>query len=385
MVDGGAVELPWRFSDEEHQRRRRVLEELAAAADVGAVLLCGAQRSGPAIPWLTGWPVTAEAHALVVPGEAVELAVSYVNHLPNARRLARGAEVVAGGRGVPDRVAAELDRRGIRRLGVVGALPWTAAGRLGRELVDLTPAWIRARLVKSPEEVDALRVAGAVTDAAMADLVAAVAPGVTEHDLQAAVQASYLRVGAMHHVSFLAVTSPGAPDRCVPAQWPSARRVGAGDVVTVELSAAVFPDLAGQLLRTIVVGAEVPPIVEELHGVAERCFDAVAERIRPGTTAAELAEASGVVEDAGCTTVDDVVHGYGGGYLPPVLSTRSRQPPSPVPDLRLEAGMALVVQPNVVTPDRTFGVQTGEMLLVTPDGPERLHHHPRGVVRSGRT
>jgi Xaa-Pro dipeptidase len=86
-----------------------------------------------------------------------------------------------------------------------------------------------------------------------------------------------------------------------------------------------------------------------------------------------------LVEDAGFTTVDDVVHGYGGGYLAPVLSTRSRQPPAAVPDFTLGAGMTVVVQPNVVTPDCRFGVQTGELMAVTEDGPLRLHSYPRGL------
>jgi Xaa-Pro aminopeptidase len=97
--------------------------------------------------------------------------------------------------------------------------------------------------------------------------------------------------------------------------------------------------------------------------------------------AEELVAAAGVVEDAGFTTVDDLVHGFGGGYLPPVIGSRSR-PIRPTPDLTLEAGMTLVVQPNVATPDLRLGVQTGELLLVTDDGAERLHGFAEGLVRT---
>jgi hypothetical protein len=45
----------------------------------------------------------------------------------------------------------------------------------------------------------------------------------------------------------------------------------------------------------------------------------------------------------------------------------------------LEEGMTIVVQPNVVTVDGTAGVQTGELLLVTSTGCERLHAYPRGI------
>jgi len=49
----------------------------------------------------------------------------------------------------------------------------------------------------------------------------------------------------------------------------------------------------------------------------------------------------------------------------------------------LDAGMTVVVQPNVVTPDGRAGVQTGELLLVTDHGPERLHAFPQGLQRAG--
>ena len=57
----------------------------------------------------------------------------------------------------------------------------------------------------------------------------------------------------------------------------------------------------------------------------------------------------------------------GAGTLPPVLGSQSR-PNLPVPDLTLEEGMALVIQPNVITTDERAGVQTGHLVLVTGDG-----------------
>jgi Xaa-Pro dipeptidase len=42
--------------------------------------------------------------------------------------------------------------------------------------------------------------------------------------------------------------------------------------------------------------------------------------------------------------------------------------------------MTVVVQPNVVTPDESAGVQTGELLLVTERGAERLHRYERGLL-----
>ena len=55
----------------------------------------------------------------------------------------------------------------------------------------------------------------------------------------------------------------------------------------------------------------------------------------------------------------------------------------PIPDMLLEEGMMLVVQPNVVTLDYRAGVQTGECLLVTSDGPQRLHTSAQGAILVG--
>jgi hypothetical protein len=42
--------------------------------------------------------------------------------------------------------------------------------------------------------------------------------------------------------------------------------------------------------------------------------------------------------------------------------------------------MTVVIQPNVVTPDHKAGVQTGEMVLITQSGIERMHTVPRGFT-----
>ena len=103
--------------------------------------------------------------------------------------------------------------------------------------------------------------------------------------------------------------------------------------------------------------------------------------LRPGVLPAELLAAADVVLDAGFTTVDDLLHGFGGGYLPPVLSHRG--PATGVHAEPLQERMTVVVQPNVCTPDLTAGVQTGELFEITADGARSLHSFPRGLLRAG--
>ena len=74
------------------------------------------------------------------------------------------------------------------------------------------------------------------------------------------------------------------------------------------------------------------------------------------------------------------MHGFGGGYFPPILGTKSR-PAGPLPQMTLEENMTVVVQPNVIARDRAAGVQVGELIRVTKTGYERLHQAPRGFFR----
>jgi Xaa-Pro aminopeptidase len=374
------------FSSAEYARRRTALEAEMARAGVDHALLYGANRSGAAVSWLTGWPVTREAHVLVTPGEPDVLLVSFFNHVPEARRRAAAADVrFAGDR--PAATVVDLLRErgaGSAPVGVVGPLPWKQYAVLadGRHVVDLSGAHTHLRMVKSAEEIAALRAAAALTDLSASALVDDPVEGCSEHELAARIEAAYVSRGGMHHIHYLGITPMAAPERAVPAQWPRDRRVQSGDLLTFELSAAVAPDYSGQLLRTVTVDAEPTPEVRRLHEVAEEALTRISARLRPGVHAEELVAAAEVIEEAGFTTVDDLVHGFGGGYLPPVLGSRSRAI-RPTPDVTLQAGMTVVVQPNVATPDLRLGVQTGELLLVTDAGAERLHTFPRGMARAG--
>ena len=366
----------------------------------------GANRSGSAVSWLTGWPVTREALLVVAPeAEDDVLLVSFFNHVPQARRLSATRVEWAGARAV----STALDLMAARgrlpaRIGVAGALPFDQYRLLAAQVpdvVDLNPAHTGLRLVKSGEEMAALRRGAALSDAAIAALADALRPGATDYEVLARTEQAYTAQGGLHHIHYLGLTAmdepgmdepgmdepgmdePGMdePAVAVPAQWPTGRVIRPRDVASCEISAAAAPEYAGQILRTFTVGAPPTALYRELHAVADAAFDAIARRLIPGTTARDLADAAAVIGQAGFTTVDDLVHGFGGGYLPPVVPAPSR--PVSAPDFTLAAGMTVVVQPNVVTRDGQAGVQTGELLLVTEQGPERLHAYPPGLQQLG--
>lgn len=368
--------------DEIHGRRDRLLDA-ADRLGVDAVVVYGAQRSGSAVPWLTRWQVTREAVVVLRRGSPPVLLVGFANHTPNARRVAVDCEVSAAGERTSDSVLGVLGRASARRVGIIGPVPhrmhavWSASA----ELVEMDQAYVGERLRKSPYEMAVLRHAAALTDASGAALVSAAVPGATELDLVAAVEAAYAGTGGTNHIHYVAATSMAAPDRCAPGQWPTDRRLESGSVVLFELSTTWGADYPGQLLRTVTVDAPPTTLYRDLHDVADAALAAIVDRLAPGALPVDLLAAAQPVLDAGFTTVDDLVHGFGGGYLPPVLSHRG--PPTGAHAAPLAEGMTVVVQPNVCTPDLSAGVQTGELFEITADGARSLHSFPAGLLTGG--
>ncbi|TMG69246.1 MAG: hypothetical protein E6H80_13625 [Betaproteobacteria bacterium] len=59
-----SAEYP-RFSDAEMARRRAMLVRVMEESGVDHLLMCGEQRAGTGVAWLTSWPATVEAYVIV--------------------------------------------------------------------------------------------------------------------------------------------------------------------------------------------------------------------------------------------------------------------------------------------------------------------------------
>ncbi len=375
-------EIP-RFSDSEMARRRATVEALLTEAECDHLVFCGANRFGSAVPWLTQWPVTAEAVGVLTPGGRDALFVQYVNHAPQAQVIADKADVAWGGESSMAAAIKVLEKRAAREnrvatLGPVSAEQHaTLSARFGK-LKSLNRGYIRLRQVKSAEEIDWLRLGAHFSDLGMAALRDGLKIGMNERELGDLVERAYISQGATNVIHYIGTTSMTAPDLGVPRQFPTMRRVRKGDVVVAEISAA-FWEHPGQVLRSFALG-EPSSLYRDLHAAADAAFDAIAAVLKAGAIPAQVIEASGVIEDAGFTIIDDLLHGYGGGYLPPILGSNSR-PAGPVPQEPFRGGQTVVIQPNVTTRDGKAGVQTGEMVVIRENGIERLHSIPRGFLQ----
>ncbi len=377
------VSLLPRFSDAEYQRRYERVNCWLADSNTDALVIYANAYGGDNVRWLTGFPPRHDTYVIWPRGGDAVLLTQLFNHVPNAQRVAATQDVRWGGDDSAAVMAEVLKEKGVTRgrVGLVGRVPYQDYATLSNCLSDVN--WVNAgkgyialRLVKSGEELDWLRRGAAFTDAAMAALAEAAAPGVSEYELVDAIESAYTRAGGEHGIHFLSTTPMDAPQSYVPAQTQTTRRLAAGDVVICELSAGVG-GYAGQIHRPLAVGRAPTLLYARVYEVALEAYQRIVSVLHPGATLGQVLDAADFIAAQGLTVCDDLLHGYGMGYLPPVARTRAtahaQQPPG---TFVFEENMVIVVQPNVYDPSTGAGLQVGNLLVITRDGAESLQTHP---------
>jgi Xaa-Pro aminopeptidase len=372
-----------RFSPAEYQRRANLTQAWLEENDLDALVVYASTYGGDNVRWLTGFRPRHDTYLIWPQAGEPALLTQLFNHVPNAQRVSVISDVRWGGPDSAITLANILQEQGITRgqVGLVGRMPYLDYQTVSATLpklgwTDAGKDYVSLRLVKSAEELAWLRQGAAHTDAAMAALAKVARPGVSEHELAAAIEAAYTAGGGEHGIHFLSTTPMAAPQSYVPAQTQSSRTLVRGDVIISELSAGVG-GYAGQIHRPLAVGGEPTGHYRHIYEVALAAYHRIVAVLRPGATVGQVLAAADYIEEQGLTVCDDLVHGYGMGYLPPVLRTRqtahSRQPAE---DVTFQENMAVVVQPNVYDPASGAGLQVGNLLVITPDGAESLQTYP---------
>ena len=113
-----------------------------------------------------------------------------------------------------------------------------------------------------------------------------------------------------------------------------------------------------------------------MFDVALEAYQALVSAVRTGATEADAIAAAEPIRAAGFAIYDDLVHGYGVDIMAPIVDRQKFARPPADLGMRFERGMAIVIQPNPVTPDERMGLQLGELTVVTDDGAESLHGLP---------
>ncbi len=373
-----------RYATSELERRHRFARDLVEEWELDALVVGG--PTGPletSVQYFSNWPPQVQSYLVFRPDDPPVLLVRLWNHLPDARRIAAIDDIRYGG-DTPAEQAETLASMLVaaKRIGLIGVVPHGDVATLLREiptaaLVDLNEAYRSFRLSKTAEEMTFVRIASRMNDAAVAALAETLAPGVNEYEVAKIVEDTYLGHRGWNLIHFSLSTPMDDPSVCVPHQYHPDRTLEAGDVFVTEIS-TTFWGYSGQILRTFTIGGGPTERFARLHQTAMDTYHAIVDVLEPGATVGSVLDAAETVTDAGFDIWDDLVHGFGGAYLPPIVRTRASRGATHPDDFAYPDGTLLVVQPNVI--DGDAGVQVGNSMWLTAGGIEVTQAYPTKLI-----
>lgn len=348
--------------------------------NVDFVLVYGNSAGTANINYLTQYLPRSPAW-LIIPNEGESsLYVHFFNHLDNIRACSIINDVRwLGGKPVSTLVqhVQQMNPRP-HRMGVIGlasSIPYgqfkEILDKTNLEVVDLSKDFLNHRIVKTNEEIEWHRKGAELTDLTFMALEKDLRPGLNEYEATTLIQQAYLPQGGFPGIHFVSATSMHEPDRQVPWQFPSARILEKGFVLNTEITATYW-GYGSQAHRPFAVGEEPTALYKKLYEAAFEAYSKIAKTLRPGNTTKDIMEASDVIEEAGFTTCDSLVHGV--AVTPPEMGTRNSV--YPLPEMTLKENMVITIQPNPTTKDQKAGVQVGSTLIVRPNGGEDIHNYP---------
>ncbi len=152
-------------------------------------------------------------------------------------------------------------------------------GKLGGKIVSGDWVVDRVRLVKSPAEIEFVRRAGAIVDAAFDDLEEHVRPGQTELEIAARLDAVMAEHGG-ERAAIQTMVSAGPGVWCRTHAPPTRRPVEAGDVMYVD-ACGVVNRYHADVCRTFAVGRDHPE-ARAILDVTAQSVEEVRRTVKPG-------------------------------------------------------------------------------------------------------
>ncbi len=371
------------FSGGELERRHKVIYGRLEREGLDAALFYGSGRYASDIYWLSDWPSSREAYLLMQPGKEPVILMQLFNHYPMARVMSAIEDVRWAGPNTTRSVVELLRERGLenKKIGLVGSISYQVYNRLreafpNASFEDLSGKLRMLRTVRSPEEIERIRLASKLTDDSIQALAENLRAGLREDEVPAIIEPAYLKAGGYAGIHFMSSMPMRDPDFPVPSQFHSSRRLQKGDALITEISGA-YSGYSGQIHRTFSIGEGPTPEWQKMHDAAMEAFDVLSKVIKDGATTTEAEEAAEVIHQRGYSTYDDLVHGV--NQYPPIFQTKTRKRHESK-EFVFRENMVVVIQPNLITQDEKMGLQFGETLVVRKTGCESLNAYPRRWV-----
>ncbi len=232
----------------------------------------------------------------------------------------------------------------------------------------------QARMIKTPEELDIIRLAIAACEDGIDQMRNALAPGITEQQLWSELHRANIANGGEWLETRLLTSGP----RTNPwYQECSDRVIEAGDLVAFDTDLIGIGGYSVDISRTWIAGGERPSFIQQC------LFDAAYEQLAtntalfmPGASFAEISQRAHLPPPGiHSATNSAVAHGIGLCNEYPLIVNRDHFAAGGY-DGEVKEGMVLCVEALAAPPGGTESVKLEEQILVTADGPWPLSTYP---------
>jgi Xaa-Pro aminopeptidase len=355
-----------------HSERLTRLRARLDVAGADAVLLARPQN----VTYVSGFAGT--AGLVVVVGGEPTLVVDF-RYVEQAAAQAPGIARVQAKGPLLDAAAEVLKQAGARRVAVEEE--FLPIGQF-RKLADaIAPSEVvpvegidRIRWQKAPEEIEAIRRAVRVAEAAFAEILPLVRPGAIERDVAVALEERLRRRGAQR-IPFEIIVASG-PRAALPHGVASDRVIGPGECVTIDFG-AVVGGYSADCTRTLVT-APATDRHREVYRIVLQAQQAALAGLRAGITGREGdALARDVIAGAGYG--DAFGHSLGHGLG---LAVHEGPTLSPREEAVLQPGVVVTVEPGIYLPG-WGGVRIEDLVVITDGGCDNLTTLPKEFTEVG--
>ncbi|MDA1259617.1 MAG: Xaa-Pro peptidase family protein [Planctomycetota bacterium] len=225
------------------------------------------------------------------------------------------------------------------------------------------------RLVKTPEEVEAMRNACRVSGIAHSNAMSTTRPGDYEWQIAARMTSDILESGGMGAAYMAIVGSAG--NACMLHYPTNKRQTEASDMILIDYGAE-YRYYVADITRSWPLGKTFSKRHREVYQAVYDAQEAAFALCKPGSTLGQVsAAAQKVITERGFGQMwHGTSHWLGmathdvGAY-----------------GVKLEPGMAFTVEPGIYLPDEDFGVRIEDVVVITADGYELISSMiPRSVA-----
>lgn len=227
------------------------------------------------------------------------------------------------------------------------------------EVKDLTPELWDMRVIKTPEEIGAVRRASRASAVALREAMRSTRPGLGEWDLDALLTWQQRRAGA-DGPAYAPIVGSGANSLVLHYNF-SSRRMRDGEVVLVDFAPEV-DHYVSDVTRTWPVGGTFDERMVPIYDAVLAAQEAAIAAVRPGAAYRDIGRAAtGVLRERGYSCPHGICHSVGMAVHDPGRMGGELRP-----------GMIFTIEPGIYDQETGIGVRIEDVVLVTEEGSEVL-------------